>query len=101
MPDGQLPFDSRATSVYWNNRFTFRNVWQLYPRICIDYQDFSSVGQTQWRISPSLRLDYRPTRSMYFEFEGGYDSTRRDAQVSSHSMDLTGYYVRLGYRTLF
>ena len=93
--------DSRATSVYWNNRFTFRNVWQLYPRIRIDYQDFSSVGQTQWRISPSLRLDYRPTRSMYFEFEGGYDSTRRDAQVSSQSMDLTGYYVRLGYRTLF
>ncbi len=93
--------DSRASSVYWNNRFTFRNVWQLYPRIRVGYQDFSSVGQTQWTISPSLRLDYRPTRSMYFEFEGGYDSTRRDAQVSTQSMDLVGYYVRLGWRTLF
>lgn len=93
--------DSRATSVYWNNRFTFRNVWQLYPRVRIGYQDFSSVGQTQWTIAPSLRLDYRPTRSMYFELEGGYDSTRRDAQVSAQSMDLVGYYVRLGWRTLF
>lgn len=93
--------DSRATSVYWNNRFTFRNVWQFYPRIRVGYQDFSSVGQTQWTISPSLRLDYRPTRSMYFEFEGGYDRTQRDTQVSTQSMDLVGYYVRLGWRTLF
>ena len=93
--------DSRASSVYWNNRFTLRNVWQIYPRVRVGYQDFSSVGQTQWTISPSLRLDYRPTRSMYFEFESGYDSTRRDARVSTQSMDLVGYYVRLGWRTLF
>jgi len=93
--------DSRASSVYWNNRFTFRNVWQLYPRIRVDYRDFTDLGQSQWTIAPSLRLDYRPTRTMYFELEGGYDRTERDAQVQTQAMDLVGYYVRLGWRTLF
>jgi hypothetical protein len=91
--------DSTATSVYWNNRFTFHNVWQLYPRVRVDYRDFTDLGQSQWTIAPSLRLDYRPTRAMYFELEAGYDRTQRDMPVQA--MDLVGYYVRLGYRSLF
>lgn len=93
--------DSNASSVYWNNRFTFRNVWQLYPRIRVDYRDFTELGQTQWTVAPSLRLDYRPTRTMYFELEGGYDRTERDAQLPTQAMDLVGYYFRLGWRTIF
>ncbi|HEY6599294.1 MAG TPA: hypothetical protein VIZ30_08275, partial [Pseudomonadales bacterium] len=91
--------ESQTSSVYWNNRFTFRNVWQLYPRVRVDYRDFTDVGQTQWTISPSLRLDYRPTRTMYVEFEAGYDRTQRDMPLQA--MDIVGYYFRLGYRTLF
>jgi hypothetical protein len=90
---------SQTSSVYWNNRFTFRNVWQLYPRVRVDYRDFTDSGETQWMVVPSLRLDYRPTRNMNFELEMGYDRTRRDMPVQS--MDIVGYYVRLGYRSLF
>ena len=48
-----------------------------------------------------MRLDYRPTSNMYFEFEGGYDDTQRDSQNRIQQMDIVGYYFRLGYRTLF
>jgi hypothetical protein len=91
--------DSRTSSVYWNNRFTFRNVWQLYPRMRVDYTQFTDVGQSQWALAPSLRLDFRPTRSLYFEFEAGYERTQRDMPVQA--MDLVGTYFRLGFRTMF
>ncbi len=93
--------DSRVSSVYWNNRFTFRSAWQFYPRIRVDYRDFTSSGDSQWTVAPSLRLDYRPTRSTYLEFEAGYDKTQRDSQTQMQQMDIVGYYFRLGYRTLF
>ena len=93
--------DSRLSSIYWNNRFTFRSVWQFYPRIRFDYRDFTNTGDSQWTIAPSMRLDYRPTRNMYFEFEGGYDKTQRDSQNQMQQMDIIGYYFRLGYRTVF
>jgi hypothetical protein len=93
--------DSRLSSIYWNNRFTFFSVWQLYPRIRFDYRDFTNTGDSQWTVAPSMRLDYRPTRNMYFEFEAGYDKTQRDSQVQMQQLDVIGYYFRLGYRTVF
>ncbi len=93
--------ESQTSSIYWNNRFTFRNVWQLYPRIRVDYREFTDMGGSQWTVAPSLRLDYRPTRNMYFEFEAGYDRTQRDAPVQTQALDIVGYYCRLGYRSLF
>jgi hypothetical protein len=93
--------NSRLSSIYWNNRFTFLSVWQFYPRIRFDYRDFTSTGDSQWTVAPSMRLDYRPTRNMYFEFEAGYDKTQRDSNVQMQQMDVIGYYFRLGYRALF
>jgi hypothetical protein len=91
--------DSHVSSVYWNNRFTFHNVWQIYPRVRVDYRDFTDLDQTQWTVAPSLRLDYRPRQSMYFELEAGYDQTQR--QMLDDDMKMTGYYFRFGYRALF
>jgi hypothetical protein len=91
--------DSDVSSVYWNNRFTIRTVWQFYPRIRVDYRDFTDLGQTQWTVAPSLRLDYRPRRGMYFELEAGYDQTQRE--MVADDMRITGYYFRFGYRSLF
>ncbi len=93
--------DSRMSSIYWNNRFTFFSQWQFYPRIRVDYRDFTNTGDSQWTVAPSMRLDYRPNRNMYFEFEAGYDKTQRDSNIQMQQMDIIGYYVRLGYRTLF
>ena len=93
--------DSRLSSVYWNNRFTFYSEWQFYPRIRVDYRDFTNTGDSQWTVAPSMRLDYRPNRNMYFELEAGYEDTQRDSDIQMRQMDIVGYYFRLGYRTLF
>jgi hypothetical protein len=91
--------DSNLTSVYWNNRFMFRSVWEIYPRIRVDYRDFTDLGQTQWTFAPSLKLDWRPRRTMWLELEAGYQQTQR--QMAVNDMTIEGYYVRLGYRSLF
>ncbi len=93
--------DSRMGSIYWNNRFTFFSEWQFYPRIRVDYRDFTNTGDSQWTVAPSMRLDYRPNRNTYIELEAGYDKTRRDSNIELQEMDIIGYYFRLGYRTLF
>jgi hypothetical protein len=91
--------DSDVSSVYWTNRFTFHNVWQIFPRIRFDYRDYSDLGQTQWTAAPSLLVNYRPRSGMYFELEAGYDETQR--QMAAQDMNIVGYYVRFGYRSLF
>jgi hypothetical protein len=97
--------NSRLSSIYWNNRFTFFSAWQFYPRIRVDYRDFTDTGDSQWTVAPSMRLDYRPKRNVYFEFEAGYENIQRDmqtqSQIQAQQIDIVGYYVRLGYRTLF
>ena len=91
--------DSRTTSFYWNNRFTFWQRWEFYPRFRVDYTQFTDVNQTQWFFEPSMRLDFRPKQNLYFELETGYERTQRDIPVQS--LDMVGYYVRIGYRSLF
>ena len=91
--------DSDVSSVYWTNRFTVRNLWHVYPRVRVDYRDFSDLSQTQWTLAPSLLVDYQPRRGMYFELEAGYDETQR--QMTAQDMKIVGYYVRFGYRSLF
>ena len=49
----------------------------------------------------AVRLDYRSTRNMYFEFEAAYERTARDSQIQTQQLDVIGYYFRLGYRTVF
>lgn len=36
---------------------------------------------------------------MWLELEAGYDQTQREMVVND--MKITGYYMRLGYRSLF
>jgi hypothetical protein len=91
--------DSRTSSFFWNNRFTFWQRWDFYPRFRVDYTDFTDTNQSQWFFEPSLRLDFRPKQNLYFELETGYDRTQRDTPLQS--FDVVGYYVRIGYRSLF
>ena len=91
--------DSRTSSFYWNNRFTFWQRWEFYPRFRVDYTQFTDTNQSQWFFEPSLRLDFRPKQNLYFELETGYDRTQRD--MPTQSLDVVGYYVRIGYRSLF
>jgi len=91
--------DGEVRSVYWSNRFAILEAWNLYPRMRFDHRDYSTSDQSQWTIAPSVKIDFRPRRTMFFEFEAGYDHTERTMPVND--MLIEGYYFRLGYRSLF
>jgi hypothetical protein len=55
-------------------RYPFTNKWRLIPRLDIDDQDLSD-GSDVFTLRPSLKIFYRPTRRLRFEFEGGYSKS--------------------------
>jgi hypothetical protein len=90
---------STTTSLFVDNRVSFSDRWRIYPRLRIDYRSMDRNGDTQWSARPSMRLDYRRGRGLQLEFEAGYDWTRRE--MSTRDLDITGTYLRAGYRALF
>jgi len=90
---------STTTSLFMDNRVSFSDRWRVYPRLRIDYRSMDRNGDTQWSARPSLRLDYRRGRRLQLEFEAGYDWTRRE--MTTRDLDITGTYIRAGYRALF
>ena len=86
-------------SGYLTTRFPLTGNVRLYPRLRYDYRDYLLTGQTQTRWLPSLRLEYRRPRLFNLELEVGYEWTRRE--LSTTDLDVTGYYVRAGYRSQF
>lgn len=90
---------STTTSLFMDNRISLGDSWRIYPRMRVDYRSIDRNGDTQWSARPSLRLDYRRGRGLQMEFEAGYDWTRRE--MSTRDLDITGTYVRAGYRAVF
>jgi hypothetical protein len=87
---------SDTTSLYWDNRFAFGARWFVYPRVRVDLRNFSQTGDEQTRVRPTLRVDYRMGRRIRLELESGYEwSTRSQA---SRDIDMTGFFIRAGYR---
>jgi len=90
---------STTTSLFLDNRLSLGNSWRIYPRMRVDYRSIDRNGDSQWSARPSLRIDYRRGRGLQMELEAGYDWTRRE--MSTRDLDITGSYVRAGYRAVF
>lgn len=87
---------SDTTSLYWDNRFSLRGNWFFYPRLRVDLRKFSRTGDEQTTVRPTLRLDYRMSRRIRFELEGGYEWSSRD--MADRQLDISGVFFRAGYR---
>lgn len=87
---------SDTTSLYWDNRFRLGSSWFFYPRLRMDLRKFSRTGDKQTTVRPTLRLDYRLSRRIRFELEGGYEWSTRD--MADRDLDITGLFFRAGYR---
>lgn len=92
--------DYGSTAMYLSSRFSlFDGHFLVYPRVLGDVREYDTSGEEQWRVLPSLRLDYRFGRHVTFELESGYEWTSRD--MGEAQFDSEGYYVRFGYRSSF
>ncbi len=91
--------DSSTTSFYLNNRLRLGSSFWFYPRVRIDLREFDMGGQQQTSIIPSFAMDYQFDRRFRFEFEVGYEHTTRE--MIQDDINITGLFVRAGYRALF
>ena len=91
-------FDGNKLTYAEPERF-FDGHFHVYPRVLGDVREYDTSGEEQWRVLPSLRLDYRFGRHVTFELESGYEWTSRD--MGEAQFDSEGYYVRFGYRSNF
>lgn len=89
---------SRTLSTYFNNRLGLWGDWWLYPRLSVDHRQYDDGDQSQLRIKPSLRFDYRYSRRFRLELEAGYEWTARD--MPAGDVDMRGLFVVAGYRLL-
>lgn len=90
---------SDTTSLYWDNRLLFAGRWYLYGRFRADHRTFVRNDDEQWTFRPSVRVDYRLGRRIRFELESGYEWSSRD--MASRTLDITGLFLRAGYRASF
>lgn len=92
--------DKAETSTFLlNSRFAVLSDWFVYPRLMVSQRSYETSSQTQLRIKPSLRVDYVGFNRLRFEAEVGYDWNT--TETFTRDIDMTGLFLRVGYRARF
>lgn len=63
--------------IYASSRLPLNDQWRIYPRITIDQRQWKTIDQSELRLAPSVRLDYR-LKNVQFEMELGIQLIDRD-----------------------
>ncbi len=85
-------------SVSLSSRLPIYKSWRLGPRLRVDRIKYDFDDTTQTTLSPSLRLEYLHSRTL-FEFEAGSDFGSRDIPLDKQKTN--AFYFSLGYRLGF
>lgn len=88
-----------TTTLSLNTRYPITKFWRVNPRFRVDYRDRVTNNSTEWRVVPSLRMDYLLQRKYYFELEVGGEYSRLDGAGLSDTTST--YYLTAGYRIDF
>ena len=88
-----------STTLILNSRFRMYRDWLLHPRLIVSQRVFDANSYEQFRIRPSVRLDYSGFNRFRIEAEVGYDWFTRE--TFRGDIDTTGLFLRLGYRARF
>ena len=81
-----------------NTRYPINTAWRINPRIRADYRRNNSNDGSRFTLSPIMRLEYRLTRRLRFEIEGGGEwMTTYDEASDTERQDLN-WFVFGGYR---
>ncbi|BAN68985.1 hypothetical protein EBS_1056 [endosymbiont of unidentified scaly snail isolate Monju] len=72
--------------------------WRVNPRVLVEYR--SPKDPTTSRrtlVKPSIRAEYKYSRDLEIDLEGGIDWTRENSPTTGNTSNL-GYFVSMGYR---
>lgn len=85
-------------SLSLSNRLPVRKDWKVYSRFRMDMRQNDS-GEDLTKYRPSIRLNYRHSRSMNFETELGVQMWRYGGETNN--TDYQRVFVNMGYRWNF
>ncbi|MBV1913831.1 MAG: hypothetical protein KUG72_00500 [Pseudomonadales bacterium] len=91
--------NSTVTSAYTTLRLPLWPEWRINPRLRIDFRE-NTNGTEQLTVSPTVQLQYRPARNMFFELETGALLYDQDTTLGA-SEQFQIYFFYLGYRYIF
>jgi hypothetical protein len=91
-------YDSYGVTL--NYRFPVTRNFRINPRVFIDYRSSQLGGTDRVLVRPWIRMDYRLTRWVQFEFEGGVE-WYNELLVNAPSAQTTGTFFYGGYRIMF
>lgn len=86
-------------SAIINTRFSINRDFRVNPRVQFEYRENKDGGGDRFNVRPLLRLDYRLTRWLRLETEGGMEWTRETALGEDERS--RGYFFALGFRADF
>ena len=91
--------NARITSAYTILRLPLWPQWRINPRLRVDLRE-NANGTDQLNFSPTVQLQYRPGRNMFFELETGALLYDQDT-ILGESEQFQIYFFYLGYRYIF
>ena len=65
----------------------------------VSQRNYETSSRTQFRVKPSLRVDYSGFNRFRLEAEVGYDWNTTETII--RDIDMTGLFLRVGYRARF
>ena len=78
-----------SASTRWRNK----NKWSYRPKLSYEIRE-NTDGSEATKIVPSMRIDYRYTRKVKFEFDFQYEDITKKSTIASNE---SNYSVSIGY----
>jgi hypothetical protein len=89
---------ARGIGVYASSRLPVGTSWRYYPRLRLDHRTWKESNQSQWSISPVMRVEYDWKKAVFEGELGGEWVTRELPDDNERTL---GIYGSIGYRYEF
>ena len=85
---------SDIIQLNFSSNFNLSKTWRINPRLIVDSRD-NSGGSTRTTYKPRLIVHYRPSRTVKYELDMGYEDAETTSTTGTNTE--TNLYVFLGY----
>lgn len=85
---------SDVIQLNFSSNFNLSRKWRVNPRMIIDSRD-NTNGSTRTTFKPRVIVNYRPSRSLKYELDLGYEDAETEGTTTTTTE--TNFYVFLGY----
>ncbi len=87
--------DTRDTFlVFGRSRFPYGKKWRLGPRVALEYLKNDRDDSTRFKLTGSMKVDYRWRKKINFDGEFGLETT---SNSGGNNPDFNRFFVILGY----